>query len=516
MNSLSFDRCSIERLLKGKRINLAEIDSQIARRSLAKFIRQGWHVLEPTTPLAWNWHIEAIAIHIEAAFEGWAAKQEDPDAYAAYQNLLINIPPGTAKSRIVSVFAPAWAWLRWPSWRGIFLSSNPRVALRDSIYCRDLIESDWYRRSFSPDWRLSPDQNAKGLFRNTAGGFRQAMGISARITGDRADGLFVDDPHDAEEVLSETSRTEVTNRWNDAIANRVNDLRSSIRIGVMQRLHEKDWSGTVLSQGGWEHLCLPMEFEPDRRHVTAIGWTDPRTIEGELLFPERFPIHVLEAEKKRLGPYGYAGQHQQRPAPRDGGMFRLADFKTVDAVPAQFVTMARYWDLAGAAPGKGDWTVGVLMGKCKDGLYWIVDVSRFQKPANERTSQIVAIAHQDKRNYGGKVRTYVEQPPGLAKEPTEDTIRALAGFVAEADRVNGDKPSRAEPFAAQCRAGNVRMMSAPWNEPYLAIMCVFNNGVNDDDVDASSGAFNRIAMTPIAMSPRYAAMPEPMKPAVGY
>lgn len=483
-------------LMADPRATLAEVRRERLRRrclaSLAEFIRAGWHVLEPGVPLAWNWHIDAVALHLEAVFAGWAARQADPAAPQPIQNLLVNIPPGTAKSRIVSVFAPAWAWLHWPAWRGIFLSSNPRVALRDSVYCRDLVESDWYRGTFRPAWTLSPDQNAKGLFRNTAGGFRQAMGMTARITGDRADGLFVDDPHDAEEVLSEASRAEVTNRWNDAIANRVNDLRSSIRVGVMQRLHTEDWSGVVLAQGGWEHLCLPMEFEPDRRRATAIGWTDPRTEDGELLFPERFPPDVLEAEKKRLGAYGYAGQHQQRPAPREGGMFQAQWFPAADAAPATGIRWARYWDKAGARPGKGDYTVGVLMGRSDDGLFWVADVVRGQWPADERNKVILATAESD-RQARGKVRIYVEQPPGLGKESTDAVVRLLAGFPVEADRVSKDKVERAEPLSAQCRAGNVRMVRGEWNAPYLAVMCGFPTGAHDDDVDASAGAFNKLA-----------------------
>jgi predicted phage terminase large subunit-like protein len=470
---------------------LKAVDAERARRSLAEFLRQGWHVLEPSTPLVWNWHIDAVCDHIQATLEDWIHRQADASYVQRIRNLLINIPPGTAKSRIVCVFAPAWMWLRWPSWRVICLSSNPRVALRDSVYCRDLIESDWYRETFHPDWTLAEDQNAKGLFKNTVGGFRQAMGITARITGDRADGLFIDDPHDAEEVLSEASRREVVERYDAAIANRVNDLRTSVRIGVMQRLHTEDWSGHVLESGDWEHLCLPQEFETERARTTAIGWSDPRATDGELLFPERFPPDVLEKEKQRLGSYGYAGQHQQRPVPREGAMFQERWFEPVDAAPA-VMERVRYWDKAGAKPGQGDWTIGVLMGRCANNLFWIEDVIRGQWPADERNRVIKWAAEADKLLHG-RVLTAVEQPPGLAKESTDAVVRMLAGFNVEADPVKGDKTERAEPFAAQCRAGNVRMVRGPWNKPYLAVMTTFPFGKHDDDVDASSGAFNRLS-----------------------
>ncbi len=428
---------------------------------------------------------------MQATLEGWIRKQLEPDSRPPIQNLLINIPPGTAKSRIVAVYAPAWMWTRWPSWRAICLSSNPRVALRDSVYCRELVESAWYRDTFRPDWTLADDQNAKSLFKTTAGGYRQAMGFTARITGDRADCLIVDDPHDAEEVLSEASRREVIDRWDQAIANRLNDLRSSTRIGVMQRLHEEDWSGHVLAQGGWEHVCLPQEFEPDRARATAIGWRDPRAEEGELLFPARFPSEVLESEKKRLGPYGYAGQHQQRPAPREGAMFATQRLEYVDFAPAKLARV-RYWDKAGAKPGKGDWTVGVLMGRSSDGLYWIEHVERGQWPPDDRNRRILETAELDRQRHGA-VKIWVEQPPGLAKESTDAVVRMLAGFHVEADRVSKDKEERAEPLAAQVRAGNVRVVRGPWNPAFVAELGTFPFGAHDDQVDASSGAFNRLS-----------------------
>jgi predicted phage terminase large subunit-like protein len=319
---------SLKNLLADPQSLRRQLLAEKCRRSLAEFIRHGWHVLESTTPLEWNWHVDAIADHVQAALDDWAARQIDPEHVQRIRNLLINIPPGTAKSRIVSVFTPAWMWIKSPTWRAIFLSANPRVAMRDSVYCRDVIESDWYRTWFEPKWTLAEDQNAKGLYRNTLGGYRQAIGIRAKITGDRADALFVDDPHDAEEVYSDALRQEVIDRWDGAICNRVNDLRSSVRIGIMQRLHESDWSGHILKSGEWEHLMIPQEFEAAHARTTAIGWRDPRTEEGELLFPTRFPAEVLRAEKDRLGSMGYAGQHQQRPVPAEGGMFKAAWFRS--------------------------------------------------------------------------------------------------------------------------------------------------------------------------------------------
>lgn len=292
--------------------------------TLAEFVQESWHVLEGDTPCDWNWHMEAVAYHCQELFFDWLARKRDEEFVQRSRNLLINVPPGSAKSRIVSVCFPAWAWLNYPGWRVICLSSNPRVALRDSLYCRDLIESDWYVDRFKPAWKLRYDQNTKSLFNNTAGGWRKALGWGSRITGDRGDWLLPDDPHDAEEANSDAKRQAVIDRWDNAIGNRVNDMRSSCRLGIMQRLKENDWGGHVLKEG-WDLLAIPQEYEGNNS-PTVFGWSDPRTSIGELMFPKRFPAEIVAAEKMRLGS-GYAGQHQQRPTSVGGGMFQIRGWR---------------------------------------------------------------------------------------------------------------------------------------------------------------------------------------------
>jgi phage terminase large subunit-like protein len=301
--------------------------------TLAEFVKQSWVVLEPATVLDWNWHLDAICLHVQETLLDWKRRQEDSTYEQRIQNLLINVPPGSGKSRLVSVCTPAWFWLHEPAWRALFLSANPRVSLRDSVYCRDLIESDWYRQTFKPSWKLRVDNNAKSSFWNTAGGFRNAFGFNSKITGDRGDAIFIDDPHDADEVESDVKRLAVINRWDGAIQNRVNDLRTSVRIGIMQRVHEVDWAGHVQSQGGWDVLLIRQEYEKTTQ-PTALGWLDPREKKGELMFPERFPDDVVEGQKRVLGARKYAAQHQQNPSPAGGNMFKIRNWRMV-AKPLQ-------------------------------------------------------------------------------------------------------------------------------------------------------------------------------------
>ena len=153
---------------------LQSIRAEKARRSLATFVRQAWPIIEPSTPLVWNWHLDVICSRVQALVEGKLPRR----------NLIINVPPGSMKSTILAVCLPAWVWLRNPGWRAIMASGNEGVAIRDSMKCRDIIDSDWYRGLFRPGWGFSKDQNAKGHYKNTATGFRMAISAGARITGD--------------------------------------------------------------------------------------------------------------------------------------------------------------------------------------------------------------------------------------------------------------------------------------------------------------------------------------------
>lgn len=464
-----------------------KLRAERAKRHLSWFIRDGWHVLEPSTPLEWSWHHEAICQHLQAMIEDWAKHQTDASYTQRLQNLLINVPPGTMKSRIVNVYFPAWVWLRWPSWKGIFLSANPRVAVRDSLLCRDLLASDWYRRTFTPTWAFKPDQDAKTLFKNTAGGYRQAMGFSSRITGDRADALVWDDPHDAKEALSDTMREGVLERWDNAIANRVNDLRSSLRIGIMQRLHAHDLAGHVLGQGGWEHLRIPMAFETTptcpcqtcQSGATVLGWSDPRTTDGELLQPDRFPPDVLDAERVRLGSYGWAGQMQQNPIPRGGGMVKLSWFKRYNTPPEHPEQIVQSWDTAGSAKDLSAYWVCTTWAVTPTGVY-LLHVLRQQM--DYPTGKRLSVSHADHWKPAALLIENKSTGLSLIQELQAETSLPVIPVEPE-----GDKITRMSVETPAIEAGNVYLPErAEWLADYEIEVGHFPNSGTKDQADSTS------------------------------
>ena len=297
---------------------LIERGRRQCERDLGTFVREAWAVVEPGNNLVWGWHMQAICDHLEAVYNG------------EINRLLINVPPGFSKSLLTSVFFPSWVWANDPHKRFLCASHSQNLAIRDSTKMRRLIQSEWFRGRWGDKVVLTGDQNAKTKFENTSMGFREAVAAGS-ITGSRGDIVIIDDPHSVESAASEAMRASTKEWFLEAVPTRLNNPAESAIIVIMQRLHEEDVSGIILDkQLGYEHLMLPMEYEADRKCYTSIGFEDPREEEGELLFPERFPLEVVERDKRVMGPYAAAGQFQQRPTVRGGAIIRRQDWMLWD------------------------------------------------------------------------------------------------------------------------------------------------------------------------------------------
>ncbi|TPG76324.1 phage terminase large subunit [Pseudomonas arsenicoxydans] len=457
-------------------IDRISLEQEACRRSLSCFVREAWHVLEPGQPYIHGWHVDVVCEHLEAVTRG------------DFNRLLVNIPPGTMKSMLIGVFWPAWEWgpKAMPHMRFIGASHEQKLAIRDTVKMRRLVTSDWYQERWGV--HLMGDQNEKTFYENASTGFRQACAV-ASMTGRRGDRVTWDDPHSVEGAKSEADRATALDVFRETLPTRLNNPISSAIVVVMQRLHESDVSGLILEEDfGYEHLMLPMEFEPERRCVTSLGVADKRTYDGELLFPDRFPLEVVERDKKLLGTYGHAGQNQQRPAPRKGGFFEWEKLEIVEAAPP-LISVTRYWDKAGTEGG-GAYTAGVKMGRSKDGLWYVLDVVRGQWGATTREKTIKQTAETDST----RCDIWIEQEPGSGgKESAEGTIMRLAGYNIRSERATGDKAVRAEPYAVQVEAENIKLVKGHWNKLFIDEHKTFPNGKYKDQIDAASGCFNKIA-----------------------
>jgi predicted phage terminase large subunit-like protein len=469
-------------------VQLDYIRKALAEKSLADFIKQGWRNMDPSNFIS-NWHIDAICEHLEAVSRG------------EIKRLIINVPPRHMKSLSVSVAWPAWTWaqaenkdmpLMGAHVRFLAASYAQSLSTRDNVKCRRLIQSQWYRDNWGDRFDLTGDQNTKIRFENDHQGYRIATSVDGTATGEGGDVIIVDDALSAGDAGSPVARNAVTEWWDGTMSTRLNDPKTGAFAIIMQRLHQNDLVGHILDRepGDWTMLCLPARYESDHPHVYPL---DIRSQNGALLWPARMGETEVKKLETTLGSYGAAGQLQQRPAPREGGMFKRHWFKIVEAAPAG-LRFVRAWDLAASVPKVGsdpDYTVGLKMGKDAAGNYWIVDVVRDRISALAVEQLMLSTATQDTISTTIKL----SQDPGQAgKGQVQQQVRMLAGYTVKAAPETGSKEVRAEAFAAQCEAGNVSLVKGLWVPAFLDEIEVFPFGSHDDQVDTAANAFNELAL----------------------
>jgi predicted phage terminase large subunit-like protein len=481
------------------RLNLRSLKAEIARRNFSEFVAHAWPVLEPQIPFVSGIHVEAICSHLQAVTEG------------KIRNLIINVPPGHAKSLLTAVFWPAWVWIDHPETRWLFSSYSAVLAVRDSVKCRRLIESDWYQERWGDRFTLTSDQNQKQRYENDRTGYRIATSVGGSATGERADIVVVDDPHSVGQSESDLERRAAVEWWNGTMATRLNDFATGHKVVIQQRLHEADLTGDLLVRGGYELLCLPAEFEPDRASVTAIGWRDPRTKAGQLLWAEKVTAVDLAELKTTLGSYRYAGQYQQRPSPAGGGIFQRHWWRywhpPNTAPPAVEVRMpdgeirhirsviqpqtqqqiVQSWDLTFKGETTSDYVVGQVWGATGADRY-LLDQRRGKWSFPETREQIRILSLEWPQTQAILVE---DKANGSA------IVAELQHSIGRMVPVNpeGGKLVRAHAVCAQVEAGNVYVphpATAPWVEDFIEEATIFPAGRHDDQVDCLTQALRRV------------------------
>ena len=314
-------------LSKSPRVALDEIRAEQDRRaamacetSYYRFIPLAFSQVEAGTLFRDNWHIGAMAEHLQAVVEG------------DIRRLIINIPPRCMKSISTAVALAPWTWgpKNKPNKKFLYASYAQTLSIRDSTKSRRLINSAWYQRHWGDRFVLAGDQNQKTRFETDASGYRLATSVDGTATGEGGDIIVIDDAHSAAQVHSELERQNTLDWWDQTMSTRLNDAKTGAFIVIMQRLHESDLTGHILQTefGEWDHLVIPMEYE--RKHIfhirSSLGFRDPRTKDGELLWPERFGLPEVKSLKGRLR-HEASGQLQQRPSPAEGGRYKRDWFR---------------------------------------------------------------------------------------------------------------------------------------------------------------------------------------------
>lgn len=495
------------------------IDRELASRSMADYIKMAWPHID-TEDYAHNWHMDAVCDHLTACHNG------------EINRLLINLPPGTSKSSAVSIFFPTWLWGpgKHPKCRFISASHDAGLARRDNVRSRTLIQTDWYQERWPTALIRKADNNVENAYM----GFRQSSSVES-MTGRRGHFVVWDDPHTAKGADSELKRKEAVRIFRETLTTRMINPKTSVIIIMMQRLHAKDVSGEILAnQMGYEHLMLPMEFEYERCCYTSVyptwwknytgedpepiearydsetqSWyglddevpkdrkefveaqpvqevycQDPREEEGDLIHETRFDREVVLRDKRAMGTYAVAGQNQQRPSAREGGILKSQWFNWYR--PSQLPVITHriiIGDTGMEAKETNDPSCFICFGYTASGQCYLLDLvkDRVEAPGLKRMLERFYQKQLMARGVGRIRSVKVENKAsgiGLRQTLSKEGM-PIVGIPRSTDKV-----SRAKDIAAYIEAGLVYLPEdAPWVSEFTTEVDGFPAAKHDDQVD---------------------------------
>jgi predicted phage terminase large subunit-like protein len=441
----------------------------ILRSDLGYFAERCFYDLNPQAAFLPNWHIEVIAAKLAAVAQG------------KIQRLIINLPPRHFKSLLASIAFPAWCLGHDPSAQILCVSYAQDLADKLARDCRSIIMRAWYQRIFPT--RLAPHRHAVQEFITTLQGYRLATSTGGVLTGRGADFILIDDPLKPEEALSKALRLACNEWFLNTLYSRLNDKRSGAIVIIMQRLHEDDLVGHVLTQEPWEILSFPAIAEADEVHEIETIW-GPRCFrrrQGEALHREREPLDTLERIRRTVGEYNFAGQYQQSPAPMGGGLVKVEWFKRYreSERPERFERIVQSWDTANKATELSDFSVCTTWGiRGKDLFLLGVFRRQLEYPALKR-------AVREQQNLYGATEVLIEDKASgtqLIQELIADGCHGVTRYQPDCEKI-----MRLHAQTAMIENGFVHIPeTSPWLAEYLHEISLFPKGKHDDQVDSTA------------------------------
>ena len=448
---------------------------------LSHFVKASWREIEKKSQLEWSWHLDSVCEAMQDVVNG------------KIKRLIINVPPRSLKSIIISACFVPWLWTTKPWTQLMYISSTEGLATKFSIMSRNIIESPWYQNHWKNIYKLSEDNNRQDYYSNNKQGHRLAFGINSKFTGQGANIVLIDDPNDVQDRNSPVKLEQAIDAFK-ACLSRLNDRRRDKIILIQQRVGVGDLTDYILSnyKDKWELLKLPLISE------FPLCAYDKRTNEGESISP-RFTPEVIEEIKESFITGGQAGdfdaQYQQNPSSEKNSRFKSEWFidKYIDKQDLPFLLkQCRFYDFAAteAKAGKDpDYTVGLLLGQDASNNFYIIDVERFRLEPLDVETKIKHIASQD----GLNVSVRIEEEKGSAgKHIASYYSNLLLGYDCLGSKIWADKITRSDPVRSLAKSGRLYVVRGHWNRDFIKELVTFPKSRHKDQVDALSGAFHEI------------------------
>jgi predicted phage terminase large subunit-like protein len=500
-------RAELLAFLRMDRAATARERKRQAEQSLLSFVELMWHAVEPETPFVSGWVLEAICEHLEAVSNGELTR------------LLMNVPPGSTKSLVTSVFWPAWEWgpRRMPHLRYLCCAYAQHLTARDNRRFKRVLEAPLYQKFWGSVFRAQADMYSTVQVGNDKTGWKLASSVGGVGTGERADRVIIDDPNNPAEAESELVMRATTTWFREVMPDRLNSLERSAIVVIQQRTHDLDVSGTILDLGlNYCHLSIPMLFDIGRKVLpTDIGWVDPRALdedgevlegllddgsvesdsplaemEGVLAWPERFSEESLAELQKEKGSYAFSAQYQMLPVPRGGGIIKEQWWQLW--APSDFPeygTCVASLDTAFKTHQEADYSALTV---------W----AGFEHPETGKPKVMLREAWQDRLNLVELVRRVVAtcrehkvdrlliEDASRGGDVAEEIGRLTHGreFVVELIRPAGDKVSRMNATVPVFENGIVYAPDRDWADMVIRQVSAFPYGRHDDLCDTVSQA----------------------------
>lgn len=489
-----------------------------AEASLLAFVELMWPAVEPETPFVSGWVLEAICEHLEAVTNGHLTR------------LLMNVPPGSTKSLVTSVFWPAWEWgpRSRPHLRYLCCAYAAHLTERDNRRFKAVMEHETYQRHWGRVFSPRPDMYSTIQVGNDKTGWKLASSVGGVGTGERADRVVIDDPNNPQEAESELVMRATTRWFREVMPDRLNSLERSAIVVIQQRTHDLDVSGTIMDLGlNYCHLSVPVWFDAGRRLLpTDIGWIDPRALDedGELLpglledgtiepnsplarqdgvnaWPERYPPAALSELAKEKGNYAFSAQYQMMPVPRGGGIIKDEWWQLWrDKVFPEYGTCVASLDTAYKQGQQNDFSAMTVWGA-------------FAHPETGRPKLMLRDAWQERLNLAQLVKRVVEacrahkvdalliEDAARGIDVAEEIYRLIGRREIRVVLIPpaGDKVSRLNATVPVFENEVVYAPDRDWAEMVIRQVSSFPFGRHDDLVDTVSQALIYLRKTGVSV-----------------